>query len=62
MAIPDFQAVMLPLLELSRDGAVRSLAVARDELAAHLGLGEEDRAELLPSGRQRRFDNGVAYV
>jgi restriction system protein len=62
VAIPDFQSCMLPMLQLSSDGKERSLAEAREELAAQLNLTPEDRAELLPSGRQRRFDNRVAWA
>jgi restriction system protein len=62
MPIPDFQSHMLPMLELAGDGTVHSLAEARDVLAARFGLTEVDRAELLPSGRQRRFDNRVAWA
>lgn len=61
MAIPDFQSFMLPMLEMAADGREHSLAEARHVLAAHFGLSEEERNELLPSGRQRRFDNRVAW-
>jgi restriction system protein len=62
VAIPDFQACMLPMLQLASDGKERSLTEAREALAAQLNLSLEDRAELLPSGRQRRFDNRVAWA
>lgn len=62
MAIPDFQSIMLPLLRLAADGAEHSLAEARDVVAAELGVTDADRNELLPSGRQRRFDNRVAWA
>ena len=62
MAVPDFQAMMLPFLEFASDGLEHSLAQARDHLAERLGLSDEDRAEVLPSGRQRRFDNRVAWA
>lgn len=62
LPIPDFQACMLPLLTLAGDGKEHSLSDARDEMAAHFGLTPEDRAEMLPSGRQRRFDNRVAWA
>lgn len=61
MAIPDFQSFMLPMLEMAADGREHSLAEARHVLAAHFGLSEEERNELLPSGRQRRFDNRAAW-
>ena len=39
MPIPNFQSLMLPLLELAADGRERSLSEARDALAARLGVG-----------------------
>jgi restriction system protein len=62
MAIPDFQSCMLPLLELARDGHEHSLAGAREVLAAHLRLSADECTEFLPSGRQRRLDNRVAWA
>jgi restriction system protein len=62
VAIPDFQSCMLPLLEFAKDGHEHSLAEARDVLAAHFRLSAEECAEFLPSGRQRRLDNRVAWA
>lgn len=47
---------------LAADGMDHSLSGAREALAAHFRLTDVDRAELLPSGRQRRFDNRVAWA
>jgi restriction system protein len=62
MPIPDFQSFMLPVLELASDGKEHSLEEARDVLAERFGLTDAEREELLPSGRQRRFDNRVAWA
>lgn len=62
MPIPDFQSLMLPLLALAEDGQEHSLEEARGALARQFGLTPEERNELLPSGRQRRFDNRVAWA
>src|SRR5213592_3525417 len=62
VAIPDFQSLMLPVLELAADGREHTLAEAREVLARRFGLTDAERAELLPSGRQRRFDNRVAWA
>ena len=62
MAIPDFQSIMLPLLELASDGKERSLADTRATLAEVLGVSEEERRELLPSGTQPVFNNRVAWA
>ena len=62
MAIPDFQTLMLPLLRFASDGNEHALSEAREALAEQFRLTEEDRATLLPSGRQAVFDNRVAWA
>jgi restriction system protein len=62
MAVPDFQSMMLPLLESTSDGKPRSLAELRGAIAKTLGLTEEDRKELLPSGAQPVFNNRLAWA
>jgi len=62
MPIPDFQSFMLPVLELASDGKEHSLQEARALLADRFSLTEAERQELLPSARQRRFDNRVAWA
>jgi restriction system protein len=62
MAIPDYQSLMRPLLQFAADCAVHSIGEAREALATALRLTPEDRSELLPSGRQPRFDNRVAWA
>lgn len=54
--------MMLPALRHLADGQSHSVAALRDHLAKHFGLSADDRAEKLPSGRQSRFDNRVAWV
>jgi restriction system protein len=62
MAVPDFQSLMLPLLRISADGQEHSLAETRDVLAAECRLTNVDLEELLPSGRQSKFSNRVAWA
>jgi restriction system protein len=62
MAIPDFQSMMLPLLQLAADGNEHSVAECRAPLAQQFGLSEQERQELLPSGQQPRFNNRVAWA
>jgi restriction system protein len=62
MAVPDFQSLMLPLLRISADGQEHSLAEARDALASEFRLSGSDLEELLPSGRQSKFSNRVAWA
>ena len=46
MAIPDYQSIMLPLLELAGDKVEHSLRDAIDILAQKYQLTEEERKEL----------------
>lgn len=62
MAVPDFQALMLPLLRIAADRKEHSLAEARDALSAEFQLSDAERQELLPSGRQTTFSNRVAWA
>jgi len=62
MAIPDFQTMMLPLLELTDDGKIRSLAESRPLIADHFKLTPEERKERLPSGQQTILANRVAWA
>jgi restriction system protein len=61
MSIPDFQTIMLPLLELTGDGKEHKLSEAIEHLAIHFNLTDAERKELLPSGKQARFDNCVGW-
>jgi restriction system protein len=62
MTIPDYQSLMLPLLRALGDGEDHELDDLRDQMAAELKLSAEDRAEMLPSGRQAVFDNRVGWA
>jgi restriction system protein len=62
MAIPDYQTIMLPLLRSLEDGNEHGFRELVDSLAAHFQLGQEERKELLPSGKQAAFDNRVGWA
>lgn len=62
MAIPDFQTIMLPLLEIVKDEKEHSHGEVSDALASQFELNDAEKKELLPSGRQARFDNRVAWA
>jgi restriction system protein len=62
MAVPDFQSLMLPLLRMAADGKEHPVAEARARLAAELRLTEAEQNELLPSKRQTRYGNRVAWA
>lgn len=62
MSVPDFQSFMLPLLKFTADRAEHGQSDAADALAQHFKTTETDRKEMLPSGRQTRFNNRVAWA
>ncbi len=62
MAIPDYQTIMLPLLKYAADNQEYFLREAVDYLAGEFDLSEEERKELLPSGKQKLFNNRVAWA
>jgi restriction system protein len=62
MSVPGFQELTLPMLQLASDGAVWSLSDAREKLAEVFKLSTEDQEELLPSGKQSRYANRVAWA
>lgn len=62
MAIPGFQEFLLPVLTITADGEEHALAAVREAIADKFRLSPDERSELLPSGKQRRFDNRVAWA
>ena len=62
MAIPDFQSIMLPLMEFVGDKKDHRVKEAVEKLSEHFGLTEDEKSELLPSGRQSLFYNRVAWA
>lgn len=61
MTIPDYQSLMLPVLRHAAECEQRVPDVA-ERIADDLGLTEEEREELLPSGRQRVLHNRVHWA
>ena len=63
MAIPDFQSIMLSLLQFSADRKEHSIHEAVEALAETLGLSAEDRNKLYPSGKKRTvFADRVSWA
>src|SRR5690606_16155708 len=62
MPIPDFQTLMRPLLELHSDKNEHRNRDLVDKLAKQFKLTEEERREMLPSGRAKLFDNRVGWA
>jgi restriction system protein len=61
LSIPDFQTLMLPVLQCAAKSEVRISDVVQ-KLADEFGLSSEERSHLLPSGRQTTFSNRVHWA
>jgi len=62
MAIPDYQTIMLPLLNTLEDNQEHSLRQVIDDLAVQFNLTPEEQTQLLPSGQQTIFHNRVGWA
>ncbi len=59
--IPDYQTLMRPVLACAAAGEIR-IGDAVEQLAEKLGLTPDERAQLLPSGKQTMFANRVHWA
>jgi len=62
VAIPDFQAVMLPLLEAISDGQDHLVRDVTRLIADKYGLSEDERRQMLPSGQTSIITNRVGWA
>ena len=62
MTIPDYQSIMLPVLQFIADGKEHTLREIINGLADVFKLDDEECKELLPSGKQPVFDNRVGWA
>lgn len=61
MSVPDFQSLMLPVLEELANSETKT-GELREKVRQRFALSAEDLAQLLPSGRQTLFVNRVAWA
>ncbi len=59
--IPDYQSLMRPVLETALNGP-RKISEVVSELEIACGLNEEEKAAMLPSGKQATFANRVHWA
>lgn len=62
MTVPGFQDFMLPIMQITGDGQEHTITEIREKLATLFSLTEEDKRELLPSGRQTKLVNRVSWA
>ena len=62
MAIPDYEGLMLPLLQFASDGKEHRSREATEFLSDKFHLTEQERKELLPSGTTRVIVNREGWA
>lgn len=62
MPIPDFQSVMLPVMKCLIAGEVASNAEVIEKISDEFSLTPEQKAELLPSGKQTIIKNRIGWA
>jgi len=62
MPIPDFQTIILPLLQIFADEREHANHEYPDRLAKHFGLTDQELNELIPSGKQTTFNNRIGWA
>jgi restriction system protein len=62
MSIPDFQSIMLPLMEIAADKNEHLFRDVINKLIEKYKLSDEEKNELLPSGKQPIFENRTGWA
>lgn len=60
--IPDYQTIMLPMLELLKDGKTRTLGEVVSILTSYFKLTEKELEILVPSGQMGLFRNRIGWT
>ena len=62
MAVPDYQSLMLPLLKILSNQEELKTRELVEKLTSEFNLSEEDKRQLLPSGKQPVMSNRVGWA
>jgi len=62
MTIPDYQSIMLPLLEFAGDQEEHSRNEAIEHVSKFFKLTDEEKRQLLPSGTKQIINNRVGWA
>ena len=62
MPIPDYETLMLPVLKVASDGQEHRIGDVVERLGRDFHLTDDERQQLLPSGKQTTFSNRVHWA
>ena len=62
MAIPDYQTLMLPLLQFAGDKKEHSTKEATEHISSAYNLSEDEKEEVIPSGKEPIIKNRTGWA
>ena len=62
MSIPDYQSILLPLLQFTADGKEHRTKEINASVSKHFNLTEEELSKLVPSGQDYVFGNRCGWA
>jgi len=62
MPVPSYEEFMLPMLQILEDGGIHTIREVREKLADVFQLSDNDKAELLPSGKIPVYRSRIGWA
>ena len=62
MSVPDYESIMLPLLQFIKDGKTYKTRAIVENIIDVFSISTEEAKELIPSGRAKLIDNRVGWA
>src|SRR5690348_5842471 len=62
MSVPKYEELMKPVLQILKDGSERKNNYIQNRIAEVCHLSEEDKAELLPSGKHATYKSRTNWA
>jgi restriction system protein len=59
--IPDFQSLMLPVLDIIGRNAEMTVVAIREAMVKHFNISKEEQGQMTPSGQQSIYYNRIAW-
>lgn len=60
-SMPNWEGFMIPTLQVMSDGVVRHWREFQPLVADQMGLTQEQRQEMVPSGAQKKYENRIGW-
>jgi restriction system protein len=60
--IPDFQSIMLPLLQALGNEEEKSVKILKEEMINHFNITDEEQSQKTPNNKQFTYSNRIAWA